>query len=239
MDTASPLPAGLHVHLVPAGPTARFAVWLEAYPDPHAYQRSISERWPAQHPGCPESPERPAFIPKGTPRASFNVRVPTISNGNPIPLPGPMLGWNLNSFSARGRNIGERTITVTGWLIPPALSLGPLRRLLLGWRARYGAGFVAPAAPAVVAFIDEALALLREGPLLPTLDLPATATGDAVSAWATGPRPEQPLAWVPPVSLDQLDRLAAGLAAAPRLWAAERGLLRFARFAVEILGVPR
>jgi superfamily II DNA or RNA helicase len=229
-----PLPAGLHVHLVPAGPTARFAVWLEAYPDPIAFQRSISERWPAQHPGCPEHPERPSWIPEGTPTATFSIRVPAISNGSPVPLPGPILGWNLGGFNARGRSIGERTILVTGWLIPPALSLGPLRRLLLGWRERHGPGFVAPAAAGVVAFVDEALALLREGPLLPTLDLPATAAGDAAGAWLSGPRPDQPLAWVPPISLDQLDRMAAGLAAAPRLWAPERGLLRFARFAVEI-----
>jgi len=236
MQPDPPVPAGLHVHLVPAGPTARFAVWLETYPDPTTHGRGISERYPAQHPGCAVDAERPAWIPEGTPQATFSVRVPTISNGCPVPLPGPMLGWSLGSFSVHGRTLGERTITVTGWLLPPGLSLGPLRRLILGWGARYGAGFVAPAGAGVVAFIDAALALLREGPLLPTLDLPATAAADPVGAWIDGPRPSQPLAWVPPVSVDELDRLASGLAAAPRLWAPERGLLRFARFLVEILG---
>jgi superfamily II DNA or RNA helicase len=236
MHPDASVPPGLHLHLVTVGPTARLAVWLEQYPDPNGYLRSLTERYPVHHPGCAEHPERPAWIPEGAPRATFTIRVPCISNGNPVPLPGAMLGWELHGFTARGRSIGERTILATGWLIPPALSLGPLRRLIVGWRERYGAGFVSPGATAWVPVIDELLSLLREGPLLPTLDLPDTAGGDPVDAWLRGPRPEQPLVWVPPVSLDLVDRLAAAAAAAPRLWAPERSLSRFARFLVAILG---
>ena len=196
------------------------------------------ERWPSAHlPRLRGAPGAAVLHPRGD--ADGDVHHPGADHQQRQPRAAArarVLGWNLAGFNSRGRSIGERTISVTGWLVPPALSLGPLRRLLLGWRARYGAGFVAPAATAVVAFIDEALALLREGPLLPTLDLPPTAAGDATGAWLSGPRADQPLSWVPPVSLDQLDRIAAGLAAAPRLWAAERGLLRFARFAVEVFG---
>jgi superfamily II DNA or RNA helicase len=239
MPAPLPVPAGLHLHLVPAGPTARFAIWLESYPDPHSYHRSLSERYSLHHPGCAEHPAPPPWLPEGTPQATFTVRVPALRNGQPVPLPGPMLGWDLSSFTSRSRVLSERTILVTGWLIPPALSLGPLRRLILGWRDHHGPGFVAPGATAVIAFLDEALAWLREGPLLPTLDLPPTAVAEPVDAWIKGPRRDQPLAWVPPVSLDQLDRIVSQLAAAPRLWTPERGMSRPARFLVEVLAAAQ
>ena len=235
MPAPSPLPVGLHVHFVPAGPTARFALWLERYPDPGGFQGSLTESRPMAHPGCRGNDERPGWLPESALPASFSVSVPCLSNGQPVPLPGPMLGWQLGSFSPHGRTIAERSVLVAGWTLPPSLSLGPLRRLLLSFRERHGAGFVAPAAGAVINFIDEVLAALRDGPLLPTLTLPEGALGDTAAGWGRGPRREQPLAWVPPISVDELDRLAAVLAAAPRLCAPDRGLLRFARFMVEIL----
>jgi superfamily II DNA or RNA helicase len=239
MQPSPPVPPGLHIHLVPAGPTARFALWLEAYRDPFSSDRSLTQTTAMPHPGCDAGTERPPWLPEGAIRTTFGIEVPCISNGQPVPLPGPMLGWNVASFTAGGRTLRERSVVVTGWMLPPALSLGPLRRLLLGWRERHGAGFVSPAAAAVIAFIDEALAALREGPLLPTLSLPDAAAGEQAGAWLSGPRPGQPLGWVPPIAIDDLERLSAALAAAPRLCAPERGLLRFARFLVEILDAAR
>ena len=230
-----PTPAGLHIHLVPAGPTARFALWLEGYPNPSHFQQTLTQTRPTPHPGCLGTQERPPWLPETAVRVEFGVNVPCLSNGHPVPLPGAMLGWQLGSFSPHGRTIAERSALVTGWTLPPSLSLGPLRRLLLSYRDRHGPGFVAPGASAVIAFIDDALAALRDGPLLPTLTLPAAPQGDSGAGWSVGPRSEQPLAWVPPISIDELDRLGAMLARAPRLCAPERGLPRFARFLVEIL----
>jgi superfamily II DNA or RNA helicase len=233
VSNARDIPAGLHVHLVPLGPTARFAVWLERYPE-RSQPTPIRDRYDDHHPGCSKD-ERPPWIPEGTRPVTFTVRVPAISSNEPVPLPGVIRAWELRSFRTTGRTLSERTVTVTGWPIPPSLSLGPLRKLILGFRAKHGAGHLSPGASAVVAFIDACLSLVREGPLLPTLGLPEGAVDEPISAWIKGPRPTQPLAWVPPVSLDQVDRLAADLAAAPRLCVPDRSLIRFARFLLDVL----
>src|SRR4051794_1239377 len=72
----TPVPAGLHIHLVPAGPTARFALWLEAYPDPLSSQRSLTQTSAMPHPGCATGAERPPWLPEGATRTTFAIDVP-------------------------------------------------------------------------------------------------------------------------------------------------------------------
>lgn len=234
-------------------------LWFEAHQEPEIYKvqkalRRSRYEGPPPHPGaCQEAP-RPGII-KRMPRLDIEVRLPRLGNGYPIPLPGPIAAWNLDGFKPQGRAIVEDSFIVPGWVVPPEWSLLPLRGLVVSWMEAHGAGFVAPQAEKLVEFIDALRALLGEGPLLPSLALPA-------EAWRGRMDVEPPealleafrLAWVPPVSLTELFRLRDSLEQMPRLFAlpgqgaasydeprghersGERFPLRLARFLIEVLG---
>ena len=237
------LPLGLHVHLVDRGPSLRFALWFETAGDPRLYsapRRLISER-PFSHPSALTHQRQPACLPPEAMVTRLYLTLPRLGNNHPVPLPGLVHAWELDRFKAASRTLDVELFKVDAWVLPPSLSLGPLRQLLLDWTDRYGPGFVSPHAPAVLALLDDLHRRAHAGPLLPTL----------VPSSAPSPSPRAPapvtLGWVPPLSLPELTRLYAnltearflaakdGLSEVHGLWSQEPLPTRFARFLLELL----
>ncbi len=219
MVISASAPTGLHLHLLPAGPTWRFAVWFEQYPDPRALQAydKSPRKSDGPHPGCVKLNAKPPWIPADLPTTHFAVELPRLHNGHPIPLPGLMSALSLTSFKTQGRTITSGVSNVYGWILPPALSLGPLRALIHDWTRRYGEGFLAPQCAAVVTVLDALRELLIEGPLLPTLALPVNAWREQGTKVSAEPAPNSPVVWVPPVPLARVHHIRDTLAAATRL----------------------
>ena len=164
---------GLHLHLVAFGPTLRFVAWFERPLEPDAFQRfkrSPSDV-PFEHPAALSGDGAPPGLPQGLHAQTVLVRVPRIGSLLPVPLPGLITRWDLANFKTQGRTHGESPYFVRAWVIPPELSLIPLRRWVDAWIERHGEGAVAPQTRAALDLIDTLHKSLRDGPLLPTLSL--------------------------------------------------------------------
>ncbi len=215
-------PDGLHVHLVALGPTMRFVVWFERAMPPDlfaTFKRSVAEV-PFRHPANVPFSELGARVPKGTKRLGVMPVLPRLGSYLPTPLPGLITAWDLARFKG-GRSMARTLYFVEGAVVPPALSLHPLRRLIHDHAARHGRGFVSPGALALLDVLDALRQRLAEGPLLPTL-----AFGPDV--WDARPRPPTSpvreetsrVGWAPPWSARELCDLWRQLADAPGLAAA-------------------
>ncbi|MFH0899250.1 MAG: DEAD/DEAH box helicase [Pseudomonadota bacterium] len=243
-DTATP--PGLHIHLVPLGPSLRFVLWFERYAEPLttrlAQQERITEG--SRHPGCDVS--RPAWLPGGATKRAFFVRIPHLRHGFPVPLPGLVASWDLERLNISGQKQATHCYLISGWQLPLELSVAALRSFLLEWRARFGDGFLAPQVLTVLDFLGELEDRLIDGPLLPAL-----AVGPDIDGYTGWLGKGQPLVWVPPVPLADVNRLLRMLVASPYLGAVvgllrqhqapdshleERTSTRLARFLVDILG---
>ncbi|MDB4929553.1 MAG: SNF2-related protein [Myxococcaceae bacterium] len=236
-------PLGLHVQLIPYGGSFRFAVWFERLSDPPAFRAPrLNPSQVRSHPAQVAHRDRPAAVPADAERTQLVVRLPRLANARPVPLPGFVPAMDLRGAALDARDHGLMEFLVDAWIIPPALTLAPLGRLLHDWSTRYGAGLVSPHAPAVVALLDELAARVARGPLLPTLAPSPAALHALVHAL---PQPAQPvvLGWVPPVTLAELHRLHRAFAAPPLLaaiddtdpnaWSFERRPTRLALFLLE------
>ncbi|MEZ4409418.1 MAG: hypothetical protein R3A52_23545 [Polyangiales bacterium] len=164
------LPLGLHVHLVDRGPSLRFVLWFETAGDARLYSapRVPSRRGSRSHPASLTHAQRPACVPPEADPVRLYARLPRLGNNLPVPLPGLVHAWDVDGFKPSSRSLAVDGYFVDAWALPPSLSLGPLRQLLLDWTDRYGPGFVSPHAPAVLSLLDELHRRVHEGPLLPT-----------------------------------------------------------------------
>ena len=245
---------GLHLHLVAFGPTLRFVAWFERSLEPDTFQRfkrSPSDV-PFEHPAAFSGDEAPPGLPQGLHAQTVLVRVPRIGSLLPVPLPGLITHWDLANFKTQGRTHSESPYFVRAWVIPPELSLIPLRRWVDAWIERHGEGAVAPQTRAALDLIDTLHKSLRDGPLLPTLSLLADDwRAEDVPVDPTTRTDAAPLVWVPPWSLAEVQRLRETLAATSRIaastdllqprdefvtWTNETSPQRFAWFLIELLG---
>ena len=246
-----PLPLGLHVQLLSHGGSLRFALWFEAPGEPDSFRakgRAPRSDAPIPHPSIVPHSSRPACLPRGLKPSRFIADLPRLGNYRPVPLPGLVHAWDVDRFKAAGHAIALDEFALEGWIVPPSLSLSPLRQLLHDWSARYGAGFVSPHAPTVIAFLDDLIARVSAGPLLPTLS-PTEAAVRPPRGHVPSAEEAVALAWVPPVSLVDLNRLDRTLRAprfisachtdddrGPQGWRDEPRASRLALFLLEILG---
>jgi len=251
-------PDGLHVQLVAVGPTMRFVVWFERAMAPDlfiTFRRSLADV-PFRHPANIPYAELGARISKDAKRLWVVPALPRMASFLPTPLPGLITAWDLARFKS-GRSMSRASYFVEGAVVPLALSLHPLRRLVHDHAARYGRGFVSPGALALIEALDSLRQRLAEGPLLPTL-APGPDTWDAAVRHASSPVRDEKAAvvWVPPWSARELCALWRQLAEAPMLaaalyenrpylaverdgvptWAAEANPSRLATFLVEVFG---
>ncbi len=223
-------PLGLHVHLVAAGPSMRFAVWFERALEPLAYKtfkRQVHEV-PFRHPAALDPSQVARLLPSNLHGARIVAALPRLGSYLPVPLPGLIAAWDLSQFKG-ARSVSVAAYSLDAAWVPPALSLRALRRLIHDHAHRHGAGFVSPAAHALVETLDELRRAVAEGPLLPTLAPPERA-------WMTSPftpsslvRDDQArVAWVAPLSLAELNAHWRRLSAMPHLPAAvdPRGYLQ-------------
>ena len=241
-------PLGLHLQLMSYGASLRFAVWFERPgPVPDVPARRATYGAPQPHPAHLSHGERPSCLPGSLGRQQVTVRLPRHDHTRPVPLPALAEAARLGPSRRPASGVHTGRYVVHAWIIPPALTLGPLRQLLLDWSQHHGPGALSPHAPAVVALLDELLASVAAGPLLPTL----TPTPAAVRLRADAmPDPESTVAlgWVPPVSLPALNRLhraLRGLAFLPAVaisdrddtpgWRTETRPARLALFLLECL----
>ncbi len=115
--------------------------------------------------------------------------------------------------------------TVDAWIVPPGFSLLPLRQFLADWSSRYGAGFVSPHTPEVIALLDDLAARVARGPLLPALAPGPAAIHPRVTRKPPPPEKIAVVAWVPPLSLPDLlaiDHALRARAFLPAVVASER-----------------
>ncbi len=245
------------MQLLAVGPTMRFAVWFERAAEPTAFKtfKGFERDVPLAHPYALPHEARPAWLPEALAPASCLVMLPRLGSYLPVPLPGLISAWDLAQFKTASRTLNTSPYRVPAWLVPPSLSLAPLRKLLHDWSTRYGVGFVAPQAAVVLDVLDALRARLTEGPLLPAL-APASAAWRTPYDAPTLPVSEahQKAVWVPPVSLVELHRLDAQLRSAthlpashgsffdrrrerePATWTRETVPSRLAIFLLEVLG---
>jgi superfamily II DNA or RNA helicase len=256
--TPSTPPDGLHVQLVAVGPTLRFVVWFERAMAPDlflTFRRALADV-PFRHPANVPFAELGARIPKDAKRLWVVPTLPRIGSFLPTPLPGLITAWDLPRFKS-GRSLSRTAYFVEGAVVPPALSLQPLRRLIHDHAAHHGRGFVSPGALALIESLDALRQRLAEGPLLPSLAI-GRDTWDAAVRHATSPVRDEAatVAWVPPWSTRELCGLWRQLADTPLLaaalyenrhylpqerdgvatWAAEANPSRLATFLVEVFG---
>ena len=240
-------PLGLHIHLLAYGGSLRFALWFERASGPNPFQAPrLNGGAAARHPAQLSHRERPDGLPLDAEPMRIAVSLPRIANHHPVPLPGFVHTWAIPRFRSDPHPVGVAEYLVDAWIVPPSLSLGPLRQLLHDWSSRYGAGFVSPHAPALIDLLDDLLARVTRGPLLPTLaPVPAAVRPRRLTG---PPPPDDPvaLAWVPPVSLADLHRVYRALLAPELLpardpstddrWPREVVPARLAVFLLEALG---
>ncbi|MEZ4407688.1 MAG: SNF2-related protein [Polyangiales bacterium] len=247
--SASPILSGLHVQTVARGASLRFVLWCEEPGTALAFKapRRSNTDAPLAHPACAPHARKPAALPASLGRVKLHLTLPRLANLHPVPLPGLVEGWDADAFRSTSRAVGLSTYEVQGWEVPVELSLRPLRDLLRGWIATYGAGFASPHAATVADVLDAVIARLDEGPLLPT-EAPAVGSEKEPEAPAYEPDAKGRVAWVPPFTLHELHDLHRALTAAPFLpatyagadlesgaWAREKSPARLGVFLVECL----
>jgi superfamily II DNA or RNA helicase len=142
--------------------------------------------------------------------------LPRLATYFPVPLPGLITAWDLTQFKSRIHSNAIYRMAAVGLELKS--SLHSLRRLLHDWGQRYGSAFLPPQASVVIELLDFVRKRVSEGPLLPTVTLPDNAWTAPISAAGSPLRNEGArAAWVPPVTLQEVNALWSSLRASVRL----------------------